>query len=122
MPNDKSARRESVFAWTATAIACLYCVWLAVTLWGHASAFGAIFGAIGYQLPNSTRFVVEHVWIYPVLFGTLALVAVVKEWMVPDKRISVMLSFLVMMLGHWAADAVTSLYLRPLLEVMRNIQ
>jgi hypothetical protein len=122
MPDDKAANRESAFAWAATAITCLYCAWLAVTLWRQASGFGAIFRAMGYQLSNSTRFVVEHVWIYPVVFGTLALIAVAKEWMVDDKRISVMISFLVMMLGHWAADTATSLYLGPLLEIMRKLQ
>jgi hypothetical protein len=122
MPYDKSAGKELAFAWAATAITCLYCAWLAVTLWRHASAFGAIFRGLGYELSNATRFVVEHVWIYPVLFGILALFAVVKEWIVRDKRISVMLSFLVMMLGHWAADAVTVLYQQPLLEILRRIQ
>jgi hypothetical protein len=122
MPYDKSARRELTFAWAATAISCLYCAWLAVTLSRHAGAFGEIFRTMGLQLPDSTRFVVERVWIYPVLFGILALFAVVKEWMVGDKRISVMLSFLIMMVGHWAADGVTALYLRPLLEVMRQLR
>jgi hypothetical protein len=110
------------FAWAATAITCLYCAWLAVTLWRHANAFGAIFRGLGYELPKGIRFVVEHVWIYPVLFGVLALFAVVKEWIVRDKRISVMLSFLVMMLGHWAADSFTALYQQPLLEMLRRIQ
>ena len=122
MPDDKSAHRESAFAWAATAITCLYCAWLAVVLWRQAGTFGEIFRGMGYQLPTSTRFVVESVWIYPLLFGILALLTVVKEWMVRDKRLSVILSFLVMMLGHWAADAVTSLYLRPLLEIMHKLQ
>ena len=61
-------------------------------------------------------------WIYPVLFGILALFAVVKEWIVRDKRISAMLSFLVMMLGHRAADTFTALYQQPLLEILRRIQ
>jgi cytochrome bd-type quinol oxidase subunit 2 len=122
MPDDKSAHRESTFAWAATAITCLYCAWLAVALWRHAGAFGEIFRAMGYQLPKGIRFAVERVWIYPLLFGILALLVVAKERMVRDKRLSVILSFLAMMLGHWAADAVTSLYLRPLLEIMRKLQ
>src|SRR5512146_536546 len=120
MPNGTSASRELAFAWVATAITCLYCVWLGFTLWRHASAFGAIFRALGYQPSSSTRFVVEHVWIYPALFGILALCAVAKEWIVHDKRISVMLSFLIMMLGHWAADAATVLYQQPLLGMLRG--
>lgn len=122
MPHEKPADRELIFAWTATAITCLYCAWLAITLSRHASAFGAIFRGMGVELSNGTRFVVERVWIYPVLFGILALFALVKEWIVGDKRVSVMLSFLVMMLGTWAAQAVTALCQRPLLEIMRKIQ
>lgn len=122
MPSEQSASRELAFAWTATAIACLYCAWLALTLWRHANAFGTIFRNLGVELPKGTRFVVEHVWIYPVLFGILALFAVVKEWIVRDKRMSVMLSFLVMMLGQWAAGALTALYQQPLFEILRRIE
>jgi hypothetical protein len=122
MHSDKSARRESAFAWAATVTACLYCVWLAVSLWRHTGAFGAIFRGLGVELPNSTRFVVEHVWIYPVLFGIVALCVLVKEWIVRDKRMSVMLSFLIMMLGQWAAAIATALYEQPLFEIIRKVQ
>ncbi len=121
MPHEESASRERAFAWTATGIACLYFAWLAVTLWRHASAFGATFRGMGLELPSSTRLVVEHVWIYPALFGILALFAVFKEWIVRDKRISVMLSFVVMMLGQWAAGIATALYQQPMLDIMRRI-
>ncbi len=120
--SDETSAREWAFAWTATAIACLYFAWLAFTLWRHASAFGAIFRGMGLELPSATRLAVEHVWIYPALFGILALVAVIKEWIVRDKRTSVMLSFVVMMLGQWAAGIATALYQQPMLDIMRRIQ
>ena len=122
MPDNKSARRETAFGWAATAIACLYCAWLAVSLSRHTGAFGAIFRGLGVELPHSTRFVVEHVWIYPVMFGILALCVLVKEWIVRDKRTSVMLSFLIMMLGQWAAAIAMALYQQPLFEIMRKVQ
>ncbi len=122
MSNEQSARRELIFGWAATVIACIYCAWLAITLWRHAAAFGAIFRSLNYELSSGLRFVVEHGWICPVAFGSLALFAVLKEWVMRDKRLSVMISFLIMMLGHWVATIVSELYQQPLLEMMRRIQ
>ncbi len=122
MSNEQSARRESTLGWGATVIACIYCGWLAITLWRHAAAFGAIFRSLNFDLSSGLRFVVEHGWIYPVLFGALALFAVVKEWIMRDKRLSVMISFLVMILAQWVAAVVSELYQQPLLEMMRRVQ
>jgi hypothetical protein len=114
--------RERFVAWAGTLAAVLYFAWLGATLARAAKDFGVIFQGLGADTPPVTSFVVtHHAWLVPVMFGVPALVTLGKEAVISDKRVSMMITMLIVILVRWCADAMITAYYLPLFDLIRKL-
>lgn len=121
-PQARRERREQILAWLTTGVAGLYCVWAGTVLWRSSGAFGAMFEGLGAELPTPTRIVVEHgYWIYPLVFGGVAVGLVVKERLVTDKRLSTIITCLTAILVQWLAQWFIHLHYLPLFDIIKKL-
>jgi len=116
------ARRDAIMAWTCDVLACLYFAWLFGLHWRNAGLFAAMFDGMGVALPLLTRFVIgQSVWLFPALFLLFSGIVVGKEFVVHDKRFSVMLTFLVTIAGQFVAQAIVEAYYLPLRHMVEKL-
>ena len=117
-----SSHVDALLAWTADGVVGLYFAWMSFSLWRNTDTFARMFAGLGAQLPTTTRFVVEHgAWFYPAVFAILLVVLVGKEFLIRDKRISTMATFLMACVGQFAFHALTTVYYLPMFDMMRKL-
>jgi hypothetical protein len=115
-------QRERLVAWVTTAVACLYCGWMGIYQWRATGAFGAMFEGLGSDLPTATRILITYrTWIYPGVFGGLVALLVAKEFIVRDKRLSTMLTFLVTIGAQFVAQWMVTVYYLPLFDLIQKL-
>jgi hypothetical protein len=115
-------RSEVLLAWAADILAVLYFAWSYQGLSRHTLAFGAIIANLGADVPGPTAFVMTHyAWLYPAVFGGAAVLVVAKELKIDDKRLSVVMTFLIALVVLWISDYLKSVFLLPLLEMLRGL-
>jgi type II secretory pathway component PulF len=103
-------------------IACAYFAWLFGMHWRHAATFSALFEGLGAELPLPTRFVIgQRIWLFPVLFLLFAGIVIGKEWLVRNKRFSVMLTFLTTLIGQFIAGLLVEAYYLPLFNLINML-
>lgn len=103
--------RERVIAWAGAWLACFYFLWLGFTLSRGAAQFGQLFEGLGAEVPPLTRFLVDHhAVLFSAAFGVAALVVLVKERFVADKRVSMMITMLLVIVVRFVVDAVITMY------------
>jgi hypothetical protein len=114
--------REAALAWTATGLAVLYFAWRGVMLFRVTRSFRSMFEGLGADLPAVTRFAVDYrVAVLLLVCGLPAVVVLVKELVIRDKRTSVMLTMVVVIAFLIAADLLVSAYYLPLFDLIGKL-
>jgi hypothetical protein len=115
-------RRETALAWAATTVAVLYFAWRGLTLFRVTKTFRGMFEGLGAQLPTATRLALEYrVWILCIVFGLPALIVLGKEFIVSNKRTSMMITMLVVIVVLFVADLLITVYYLPLFDLMDKL-
>ena len=84
--------------------------------------FGQVYDGLGAQLQFPTRFVVEQgFWLYPGLFALFSVAVFAKEAMLGDKRLSVILTFVVTLVAQFVAHAMLTFYYLPLFDLISQL-
>jgi len=114
--------KERVVAWFGTLIAVLYFAWLGMVLTRGAGAFRSMFEGLGAELPAVTRLMIAHrLWLFPVFFGLVAVAQIVKEVLIADKRLSMMLTMLSVICVRWVVDGVVVTFYLPMMRVINAL-
>jgi type II secretory pathway component PulF len=117
-----TARREAVLAWTGTIVAALYFAWRGTTVFRATRTFRAMFEGLGAELPAATRLVVAYrVWILAIVFVLPALFVLGKEFVVRDKRTSMMITMLVVIVFLFVVDLLVTAYYLPLFSLIDKL-
>jgi type II secretory pathway component PulF len=115
-------RRERRVAWIATTVASLYCCWMGLQLWRATATFEAMFEGLGAELPLATRIVVEHgPWLYPAYIIGFVAILVWKELILADKRLSTMVTCLVLIVAQFVGHWFTVAYYLPLFDLIKKL-
>jgi hypothetical protein len=118
-----NGRRERVLVWLANGFSCLYFAWSYVSLIRYTKVFTTLFGSLGVELPASTRFVIaSHFWLYPCLFVGGGALLIAKEFMISDKRLSLLITLLVALLALLAVDWIKNVFTLPLLDLAQKLR
>jgi hypothetical protein len=65
-----------------------------------------LFGSLGVELPAMTRFITStYFLLYPLLFLGAGTLVIVKEFLISDKRLSLIISLVVALLTLLAVDS-----------------
>jgi len=116
------SRAEAVLAWVATLGSCAYLYWAYTVLARHTAAFGGAIAAAGGDLPDSARFVLDHHgWLYPLMFGSTAVLLVVKELTLANKRLTLALTLVIALVTLFVVDSVKALLFLPLLKLLESV-
>lgn len=115
-------RRESVLAWTGTIVAVLYFAWRGATIFRVTRVLEGMFEGLGAQLPAATRLAVaQRPAILAVVFGLPIVVVIGKEFLVRDKRTSMMITMLIVILVLFAVDVLVTVYYMPLFDLIGKL-
>jgi len=118
----KSRRRETILAWSGCVIASLYFAWLWFVFGRVGETFSGMFEGLGAEIPPATQFLIDHhAWLFPAVFGVPILGLLLKECFLGDKRASLMITLVVVILVRWAADVGISIYYAPLMHMIRQL-
>jgi hypothetical protein len=100
----------------------LYFAWRGATLFRVTGTFRAMFEGLDAQLPLATRLAVAYRgWILSIVFGLPALIVLGKEFVVRDKRTSVMMTMLVVIIVLFLADLLVTIYYLPLFSLIEKL-
>lgn len=117
-----SPAAEARLAWITDAVACAYFAWLFGFHWRNAGTFGQMYEGLGAELPLATQIVVRHgAWLFPLLFVVFAGATLVKERFMADKRLSVMVTFLLTIVGQFVGQALVTAYYLPMLDLIGKL-
>lgn len=115
-------RREAVLAWAGTIVALLYFAWRGATLFDVSKPFRTMFEGLGAELPTATGLAVEHrVWVHLIVFGLPAIIVLGKEFVVRDKRTSLMITMLVVIVFLLLSDMLVTAYYLPLFDMLDKL-
>ncbi len=118
-----NGRRERVLAWFASGFLCLYFAWSYVELLRYTKVFMSLFANLGVELPAPTRFIIAaHSLLYPLLFVGAGVLVIAKEFFIPDKRLSLILSLVVALLILLTVDSIKSVFILPLLDLAQKLR
>ncbi len=91
-----------IVAWAWSVLACAYFAWAYFDLTGFTKTLSELYAGLDLQLPLSARFVLAmRVYVYPLFFGSAAMIVVVKEIIMRDKIVS-LVTTLAAMVGVFA--------------------
>jgi hypothetical protein len=122
MPHGPSPTKEIAISWLADVLAAVYFLWMGFHLWRSTKHFGEMFDGLGADLPAPTAFLVQHGgWFYPLVFGSFVLLVFGKEFVIRDKRVSTMITFVLAILGQFLAHWMTTVYYLPLFELIGKL-
>jgi hypothetical protein len=110
---------EGVLAWLATLLSCAYLYWAYTTLASGTAALVKALGPRAAELPASAQFVLRHhVWLYPAVLGSTALLLVAKELVLRSKRVTLPLTLAIALVALFVTDSLKTLLLSPLVEML----
>jgi hypothetical protein len=116
-------RREKMLAWFASGLSCLYFAWSYVSLARYTKVFVNYFGYLGVEPPALTRFVIaSHFWLYPALFFGAGAFVIAKEFIIHDKRISLLMTLVVALVAILAVDWIKNVFTLPLLDLVQKLR
>ncbi len=122
MTENQPSRGERVACWIGNAIAIAYLAWLAAALSWINPKYAGMYESMAVQLPRATAFVIGHAtWLYPSLFGILAAAVLGKDLLFRDKRLSVVIAFVITIAAQFIAHAFMLLYFLPMFGLMDQL-
>jgi hypothetical protein len=81
-----------------------------------------MFAGLGVELPAPTRFVTaSYFWLYSVLFVGAGILMIAKEFVILEKRLSLLVTLTIALLVLLAVDWIKSIFMLPLLDLMRKL-
>lgn len=114
--------RERTLAWAGTIVAVVYFVYRGTTIFLAGVRFEIMFDGLGAPLPAATRFALDYrLPIVATLFGLPTVVIIAKEWFIRDKRISMMVTMLIVILVAFGVDILIALYYLPLMDLISRL-
>lgn len=114
--------RERTLAWAGSIVAVVYFLYRGTTIFLAAAGFEIMFDGLGAPLPAATQFAVDHrLPILAILFGLPTVVIVAKEWFIRDKRISMMVTMLIVILVAFGVDILIAVYYLPLMDLIKTL-
>ena len=115
--------RGAIIAWFAVAFSCVYFVWSYFALNTFTRVFLNLFSSMGVELPLPTRLVIaSHYWLYPLLFCGAGVFLIAKEFVIRDRRISVLLTMAISLLVLFAVDSMKQVFILPLLDLVQKLK
>jgi hypothetical protein len=91
-------------------------------LWRSTGQFARMIEGLGADLPPPVAFLVQHGgWFYPLVLGSPVLLVFGNEFVIRDKRASTMITFLLAIIGQFAAHWMTTAYYLPLVELIGKL-
>jgi Na+/H+-translocating membrane pyrophosphatase len=119
----ETPRTTSVLTWLASLLACAYFAWMGISLYRSTAVFIDMFSSMGVDLPLSTRIVVtSYHFLYPVLFGGMAVLVITKQFFVREKRwVSVSITLMAMVLVSLISEVITSTLYRPINDLIEKL-
>jgi len=122
-PAAKSTVAETVLAWLATVLSCAYLYWAYTVLAKHSGTLQNLLESRGGELPSPAAFLLNHhVWLYPAIFGSTALLLVAKELGLHNKRLSLTLTLMIVLITLFVVDSLKMLLFLPLLDMLQNVR
>src|SRR5262245_40296079 len=116
-----SSKQEHLLSWSGAAISAVYLCWCGFVLRRGAIGLGAFLTSMQASVPVPTKFVVTHSTWLAVSFSTAGALILLKEFLVRDKRFSLMLTMLAVIVVRALADVVLRLFYLPLTDLIANI-
>jgi hypothetical protein len=117
-----SERREEILAWAGSILAVLHFAWRAATFFRLTTTFSAMFEGLGAELPLMTRLAVEHrIPVLSLAFGLPSLIVLGKEFVIQDKRTSLMLTMLIVIIVLFISDLLVTAYYLPLFDLIGKL-
>ena len=114
--------RPGSFTWIATLVACVYVIWIGVSLYQTTGIFMNMLASMGMELGSAIKLLMgTYKVFYPALFGGAASLIVVKQFFVRDKwaNLSVTLGIAVA-IDFVSAGIVRALY-SPILDMVEKL-
>src|SRR5579864_2675918 len=106
--NNKSVQ---IVAWAWSLLACAYFAWAYFDLTGFTRTLGQLYAGLDLGLPLWVRFVLTtRLYVYPLFFGSAAMIVVVKEIIIRDKIVS-LVTTLTAMVGVFATASLIKMTL-----------
>ena len=122
MKEPQASRGERIACWVGNIVAVAYLVWLAAVLSWINPKFAVMYESMAIQLPGPTAFLVTNGgWLYPCIFGLLAAFVLGKDVRLRDKRLSVVVAFVVAITAQFVAHGFFVLYYLPMLDLIDKL-
>jgi hypothetical protein len=116
------SRGERIVCWVGNFVAVAYLVWLAAVLSWINPKYAVMYESMALQLSGPTAFVVRNGgWLYPCVFGLLAAFVLGKDMFLRDKRLSVVVAFVVAIGAQFVAHGFFVLYFLPMFDLIDKL-
>lgn len=119
----RNNRRDAIIAWFAVGISCAYFIWSYISLETSTKVFQTLFTGLGVEFPVPTRFVIaSHSWLYPLLFCGAGALTIAKEFVIRDRRTSLLLTLVISLLVLFSTDWIRQVFTLPLLDLVQKLK
>jgi len=111
--NNKSVQ---IVAWAWSLLACGYFAWAYFDLTGFTQTLSQFYAGLDAALPLWVRFVLaSRVYVYPLLFGSAAMIVVLKEIIMRDKIVSLVTTLAAMLAVFATASLIKMTLYSPII-------
>jgi type II secretory pathway component PulF len=111
-----------VFAWAVSVLVSLICLFVGLVLSRTTPVFRELFQGLGVELPLTTRFLIaNYFWLYPSLFGGLAILSIVKEFRVRGTRRRLSASGIILLAAISSVGLERFIMYLPLLDLIQKL-
>jgi len=113
---------STVLSWLTTGVVAFLCSVLGLASAHFVHPFAALFQGLGVELPLPTRFMLAtYTWLLPLLFTTLAVFVILKEFAAREVRRRFLLTGRVFLAALIAAGLVIFVLYLPLLTLLAKL-
>lgn len=111
-----------IVAWAWSLLACASFAWAYFHLTGITNKLGELYAGLDVELPLLVRLVLStHVYVYPLFFGSAAIIIVVKEIIMRNKMVS-LVTTLAAMVGVFAMVGWINIILySPIIDISEKL-
>ena len=111
-----------IFAWALSVLVSLICLFVGLVLSRTTPIFRDLFQGLGVELPLTTRFLIaNYFWLYPSLFGGLAILAIAKEFRVRGTRRRLSSSGIILLAAISSVGLERFIMYLPLLDLIQKL-
>jgi type II secretory pathway component PulF len=119
---EKNSQKGNGFAWVASLLVSLCCIYVCVILTRSTGIFTGLFKDLGVELPLATRFLVAtYSWLYPLLFVGAAVLVIAKEFVLRDIQRRLATTVIIFVVAVSSVGLVQYVLNMPLLDLVRKL-